>query len=142
MSETGLENFDRTLQKTHLWLKDVGERVGPDRRRQYQALRAVLFALRDRLTTEEAFHLSSHLPLLVRGIYWESYRPAGKPERYRSREDFLQKVSNGLDPAAEIASEDAARAVFAAVANHVPAGELEHVTAMVPEDVRTLFPQR
>lgn len=141
MSETGLENFDRTLQKTHLWLKDVGETIGPDRQRQYHALRSVMFALRDRLTIEEAFHLSSHLPTLVRGIYWESYRPAGKPEKYRSREEFLDKVSQHLKQVPPINPEDASRAVFAAIARHVSAGEVEEVKQMVPEGVRTLFPQ-
>ena len=143
MSAAGLENFDRTLQKTHLWLKDIGEAegIGPDRQRQYHALRSVLFALRDRLTIEEAFHLSSHLPILVRGVYWESYRPAGKPEKYRSRDEFLERVQQHLQLTPPINPEDAARAVFAAIAAHVSAGEVEEVRQMVPEEVRTLFPQ-
>lgn len=142
MTETGLENFDRTLQKTHLWLKDIGETIGPDRQRQFHALRSVLFALRDRLTIEEAFHLSSHLPTLVRGIYWEAYRPTNKPERYRSRDEFLEKIMVGLDQSPPINPEEAARAVFAAIAQHVSAGEVEQVKKMVPEEVRTLFPQQ
>ena len=81
MTETGLENFDRTLQKTHLWLKDVGEAVGPDKQRQYHALRAVLWALRDRLTVDQAFHLSSPMPLLVRA---SSGRITSRPESPRT----------------------------------------------------------
>lgn len=141
MSETGLENFDRTLQKTHLWLKDIGETLGPDKQRQYHAMRGVMFALRDRLTIEEAFHVSSHLPTLVRGVYWESYRPAGKPEKYRSRDEFLEKVSSHLDQSRPINAEEATRAVFGAIERHVTPGELEQVKHMLPEEVRTLFPQ-
>ena len=69
MSATGLEVFDKTIQTTHVWLNEIGETIGPDKQRCYHALRAVLFALRDRLTTEEAFHLSAQLPMLVRGIF-------------------------------------------------------------------------
>lgn len=141
MSETGLENFDRTLQKTHLWLNEIGETLGPDRQRHYHAMRAVMFALRDRLPIEEAFHLSSNLPTLVRGVFWESYRPAGKPEKYRSREEFLNKIAEHLDQTPPIDPEDAARAVFGAIQRHVSAGEVEEVKHLVPEEVRTFFPQ-
>ncbi|MBS1303309.1 DUF2267 domain-containing protein [Loktanella sp. SALINAS62] len=142
MSETGLKNFDHTLQKTNAWLNAVGELTGVDRQHQFHALRAVLWALRDRLTTEEAFHLSAHMPLLVRGIYWEDYRPAGKPDTYKTRDDFLQKVTDALAIAAPMNPEDATRAVLTVIAAQLPEGELEHVTHMLPSDVQTLFPDR
>ena len=141
MSETGLPVFDETLQLTHTWLNEISETIGPDVQQQYHALRSVLFALRDRLTVEEAFHLSAQLPMLVRGFYWESYRPVHKPERFRSRQEFLEKVSETLDPATPVNPEEAARAVFAVLTKNVPEGELEHVRHMLPEEVRTLFPQ-
>ncbi len=61
MSTTGLDVFDKTLQTTNIWLDEIGEcdGIGPDRQRCYHALRAVLFALRDRLTVEEAAHLAA-----------------------------------------------------------------------------------
>ncbi|CUH40808.1 hypothetical protein JSE7799_03545 [Jannaschia seosinensis] len=142
MSETGLENFDRTLHKTNDWLNDIGDAIGPDKQRQFHALRSVLWALRDRLMIEEAFHLASHLPTLVRGIFWEDYRPAGKPDVFRSREEFLQRVSGALEGAPPMDPEEAARAVFAAMDRHVSGGEMEQVIHLVPEEVRELFPQR
>ena len=93
MSDTGLDVFGETLHSTHAWLGDVGEALGGDEQHRYRALRAVLFASRDRLGIEEAFHLSSHLPMLVRGIYWEGYRPTDKPDVTRSLDEFLGKVS-------------------------------------------------
>lgn len=96
MSDLGLNAFDKTIQLTHVWLKDVGETIGPDKQRQYHALRAVLFALRDRIPVEEAFHLSAQMPMLVRGIFWESYNPAHKPETYRSKDEFLEAIEGGL----------------------------------------------
>jgi uncharacterized protein (DUF2267 family) len=140
MSATGLEVFDRTLQTTNIWLNEVAEQIGPDKQRAYHGMRAVLFALRDRLTIEEAFHLSAELPLLVRGIFWEGYRPVHKPERYRSREEFMEKVMEGIGQAAPMNPEDTARAVFAVLDRHVPQGEIDDVKHMLPKDVRSLFP--
>ncbi len=81
MSSTGLEVFDKTIQTTNSWLNEIGEDLGPDRQRCYNALRAVLFALRDRLTVEEAADLSAQLPMLIRGIFYEGYRPSIMPQR-------------------------------------------------------------
>jgi uncharacterized protein (DUF2267 family) len=140
MSATGLEVFDKTLQTTHVWLNEIGETIGPDTQRCYHALRAVLFALRDRLTTEEAFHLSAQLPMLVRGIFWDAYRPVGKPERIRSREEFLQKVAEGIGDIGPMNPQDCARAVFRVLERHIPQGEMAEVKEMLPEPVRSLFP--
>lgn len=143
MTQTGLDTFDRTLHQTHLWLNDVGksDAVGPDTQRQYHALRAVLWALRDRLTVEEAFDLSSNLPLLIRGIYWENYRPSGKPEAYRTRAEFLKRVEASLEGAIFMSPEGAARAVLGMIAKRVPEGQVQDMIRMLPDEVRTLFPQ-
>lgn len=140
MSASGLEVFDKTLQTTHIWLNEIGEVVGPDKQRAYHALRAVLFAVRDRLTVDEAFHLSAELPMLVRGIFWEGYRPVHKPERFRSKAEFLEKVSAGLGQISPMNSEDCASAVFRVLERHVPKGEMDDVKQMLLEDVRRIFP--
>ena len=44
---TGLDTFDKTVQESNLWLKDIMERVNTlDRHHAYSTLRAVLHALR------------------------------------------------------------------------------------------------
>lgn len=140
MSATGLEAFDKTLQTTNIWLKEIGEQIGPDRQRCYQALRAVLFSLRDRLNPNEAAHLAAQLPMLVRGIYYEGYRPAGKPDRIRSRDEFLHKIDEHLENVRPLGADDAARAVFKVLDHYLDPGEIEEVKHALPEEIRTLFP--
>jgi uncharacterized protein (DUF2267 family) len=140
MSATGLEVFDRTIHTTNLWLKEIAEEIGPDRRRAYHALGAVLHALRDRLTLEQAAQLAAQLPLLVRGIYYDQWRPAEQPKRVRHLDDFLALVAQGEGEIKPIGPEDAARAVFKVLDRHISRGEIEQVKAELPAEIRSLWP--
>ena len=52
---TGLDTFDKTVQESNLWLKDIMDRLNTeDRHHAYSTLRAVLHALRDRIGAESA----------------------------------------------------------------------------------------
>ncbi len=143
MSVTGLEVFDETVQKTNVWLKEIMEETGVSRRRAYELLRAVLQVLRDRLTVDEAAHLSAQLPMLVRGIFFEGWHPAGTPHKWRSLEEFLDEVRRRLGSAdvSDIDLEQAARSVFSVLGRHVSAGEVADVRQSLPEPVRRLWPE-
>ena len=140
MSATGLDVFDRTIHTTNLWLKEIAEDIGPDRRRAYHALSAVLRALRDRLTLEEAAQLAAQLPLLVRGIYYDQWRPVEQPKRVRHLDDFLALIAQGEGEIKPIDPEDAARAVFKVLDRHISRGEIEQVKAELPAEIRSLWP--
>jgi uncharacterized protein (DUF2267 family) len=142
MSTTGLRAFDQTLQQSNIWLKELMELMGwEDRQRAYLALRLTLHALRDRLHVEAAAHLGAQLPLLLRGVYYDGWHPAGKPLKERSLEAFLAPVRKGLgrDPAVD--AEAVARAVFRVLDRHVTAGEIANVKHVLPKAVRDLWPE-
>lgn len=131
--------FEQTLQTTHAWLSDVMHELGvDDRHKACDRIRASLHALRDRLTVEEAAHLGAQLPLLLRGVDYEGWKPAGKPVKDRSQEEFLQREEEDLaDPT--IPPELAARAVLAVLSKHVSEGEVEDVRRTLPTHIRELW---
>ncbi len=142
MAELGLKVFDRTIHDTNAWLKEISEEMGhPDRQMAYHALRGVLFTLRDRLTVDEAADFASQLPLLIRGVFYEGYKPAGKPEKYRDRDEWLKRVTGELQKTGGENPEKATRAVFAVLNRHLTGGELEDVRRMLPSDVRVFWPE-
>jgi uncharacterized protein (DUF2267 family) len=140
MSSTGLEVFDRTLQTTHIWLDEIIEELATDRHTAWHVLGAVIRSLRDRLPLELSAHLSAELPLLVRGIYFEGWRPGKEKLKLRSLAEFLEKVSDGLANTKPIGSVDAARSVFAVLERHLDHGQAEKIRHALPEDIRGLWP--
>jgi uncharacterized protein (DUF2267 family) len=142
MSVNGLEVFDRTLQITHIWLDEIIEELHTDRHTAWRVLGAVLRALRDRLPPGLSAHLSAELPLLVRGAYFEQWRPGEETLKQRTLAEFLERVSAGLAQGKPIGSLDATRTVFAVLNHHVDPGQIEKVRQALPTDVRDLWPKR
>jgi uncharacterized protein (DUF2267 family) len=123
-----------------MWLKEIAQELSMDRQGAYQVLRAVLHCLRDRLTINEAADLGDQLPMLIRGIYYEAWHPAGKPHKIRSRDEFLTGITTRIAMKQSIDAENAARAVFRTLDNRVSPGEIRDVIQVLPEEIRTLWP--
>lgn len=136
----GTHIFDKSLQEANVWVKEIGAEFGGDTQRAYHALRATLHALRDRITLNEAADLGAQLPVLVKGIYYDEWRPSDQPKRYRSRDEFLEEVNKGLQMIQPTNAETAAKAVFRCLDHHVAPGEVADVKAMLPEPVRDMWP--
>jgi hypothetical protein len=85
MSMTGFEGLEHTLQLTHIWINDLDERLEWNNKpRAYRLLKTVLHSLRDWLQLNEAVDLGAQLPTLLRGAYYEQWRPSTTPVRIRS----------------------------------------------------------
>jgi len=140
MSVTGLEVFDSTLQKTSIWLNDVmGEMGWKDRHRAYSTIRGVLHALRDRLIPDEAVNLGAQLPMLIRGFYYEGWHPAGKPFRYRHKQDFFDRVAREVRGLEGEELEKAVTAVFTVLSREIDGGATEKVRQELPAEIRDLW---
>jgi uncharacterized protein (DUF2267 family) len=140
MSALGLKVIDETVQLTHVWLNELLDLTGwTNKQRAYRLLRVTLHALRDRLPFIEAVHLGAEMPLLIRGMYFEGWHPAGKPEKFRSREEFLARVQSAfeLDPLEN--PEEAVSAVLALLTNRISRGEMADVRHAMPRSIADLF---
>ncbi|MFE1880150.1 DUF2267 domain-containing protein [Streptomyces diastatochromogenes] len=142
MVDTGFSSFDTMVDKANRLLKDVEEAFEwpKDRRKQsYAALRAVLHPLRDRLPVETAVQFGAQQPTLVRGVYYDGWKPAETPVKM-SNEEFFARVRSEFPYAVEGDSEKLVRTVLKSLERHVSAGEWQHLKSRVPNSFATLLP--
>jgi len=141
MSAVGLESIDHTVQLTHAWINDLDARLRwENKHRSYRLLRTVLQTLRDWLPTNEAASFGAQLPELLRGVYYEHWRPAVTPVKQRHRADFLARINNSFKTDPLLFTEDAITAVFELLSDKIAVGEAEKVRHALPADVRSLWP--
>ncbi len=128
------------VQTVQEWLKELkakGELA--DEEAAYRVLGAVLHRLRDRLTVNEAANLGAQLPLVVRGLYYEGWRPSSVPSKVRSKDKFLDELSAAILPIT-YPVEWAVTAVFSLLARHCDPGEIADVIDQLPGDLKGLWP--
>ena len=141
MSATGLDVLDKSIQTTNIWLKEIMEDLGDDRQKAWHVLGAVLHALRDRLPADLSAHLAAELPLVIRGLYYDQYKPSEQPDVTRSLDAFLERVQDGLKTIRPVDSRDAARSVFRVIAHRVDLGQSAKVRDALPKEIQALWPE-
>ena len=140
MSNTTIGSFESTIHKTNVWLKDVMEELDWDsHERAYHALRAVLHALRDRLSTEEVADLAAQLPMLVRGFYYAGWSPGRQKTWDRHKAQFLAHIDEAFGDNLAVNAEQVARAVFRVISKHVSGGEIADIKHTLPPEIRELW---
>lgn len=140
MSEAEPGIIQQSVEKTHIWLAELAEQLGgEDRQYAYRVLRAVLHALRDRLTVDVAAKLAAQLPTLIRGIYYEDWDPSRTPVPIHDLQGFLDRVAREGYLAGETEASLAVAAVSRVLRAHVSPGEIEGVLAVLPESFRSLI---
>ena len=139
MSANSLDIFDRTMQTTSIWLKEISAAIGPDRQLAWKVLSTVLHKLRDRLPFEVSVHLGSQLPLLVRGVYYDQYRPSAAPDKTRHADEFIKEVGKWLSDVRPVDPKLAVITVFGVLDRHIDAGQVAKVKGTLPHEIRALW---
>lgn len=143
MANTPHTPLDTTIEKTNLVLKDIEEVYGwpKERRNQsYAALRAVLHALRDRLTIDESAQFAAQLPMLIRGLYFEGWDPSDVPQK-PNREEFLQRIRRDFRFVdVHGGMELLVQTVLGALRRYLTDGEWEDIRTNMPKDLATVLP--
>jgi uncharacterized protein (DUF2267 family) len=129
-------------ETTAHWLADIREELGwASERGAYLVLRSTLHALRDQLPVGDAARLGEALPVLIRGVFYEGWKPSSVPRGYIDREGFLTRIGLGcrVEPGPD--PELAARAVFSVLARRLGAGEIRALKAGLPVELRQFWPK-
>jgi len=130
----------RSAEAAHHWYQDLAEELGSeDLHYAARALRAVLHALRDRLTVEEGAQLAAQLPTLIRGIYYEQWKPGAVKHLTHDIDAFLAHVAREGRMAGETEASHAVAAVARVLRRRISEGELDDVLAILPAKIRQLF---
>jgi len=101
-----------------------------------QAAAAVLRALRDRLTVEEAAHASAQLPRELKRLWAGGHRPSRRPLKLKRRE-FLERVRVDAGLRSLSQAERVTDAVFAGLKDQLSEGEAGDIVAQLPRDLKT-----
>lgn len=138
---TGLDAFDRAVQRANEWLKDLASELGKDDDRgyAYRVLRTYLHVLRDRLTPEQAVDFASQLPMLLRGVFYEGWKPAKAPETYRDAETFLTRLADGAQLAGPTEASLAAESTTRMLRRRMSPEQVDEVLHAAPESIRRVL---
>ena len=143
MSAFGLEALDHTVQLTHIWINDLDERLGWNNKpRSYRLMKSVFHALRDWLPVNESADFAAQLPGLLRGAYYEQWRPAMTPVKKRGKAEFLARVEQAFKADPLEHPSQVVIAVFELLSEKITTGEIEDERHALPEELRNLWPER
>jgi uncharacterized protein (DUF2267 family) len=99
---------------------------------------AVLHALRDRLTTEEADQVFAQLPRDLQEVWGEGEEAERQPVKM-DRHEFCERVVREAGLPSQREARWMILAVFAALKEQVSPGEAEDVMAQLPKDLKELW---
>ena len=130
--------FAKAEMTANHWLAVVRDELDlEDTMTAYRMLRAWLYTVRDRMPIEAAAHFAAQLPELLRGVFFEGWKPSRVPELY-DVPVFIERfaaeagIHRGQVPRA-------ANAVTTALEELCSPGQLEHVLALMPRGLRDLL---
>lgn len=137
---TKITSLDSSIHSTVEWLRDIQEELGwDDEDRTYAATKAALHGIRDRLPVSEAVQFSAHLPMVLKGVYFQSYQPEETPKKIRNRDEFLNYIKDNFDQG-PLDPETILMALLKVYKQKTKStGELKDIEAILPEDLQGLF---
>ena len=88
---------------------------------------------------QEAVHFGAQLPMLIRGLYYEGWKPSETPIKM-SRQQFLEAVEEKIVTDRFLDPVRMTHDVFALLQNYISPGEVDNVKQILPKELQTLLP--
>lgn len=141
MSNQGLEVIDHTVQLTHEWINELAERLDwSNHRNVFHLLRLTLTGLRDLLGHDEAAQLSAQMPILIRGVFYEGWRPSDTPLKDKHKSSFVERIDAKMRDYPEYRGEQDIHTVFKLFNTRISEGELTDIRSALPASIRDFWP--
>lgn len=139
-------NFDQYAHTGKEFLKKVAFELGDedDTSRASRLLRATLRALRDQSSPEESLQMISQLPMFIKALYVDGWRPGGAKNHARHLVGFVTRVEENGGFAGDSSlslTEQLAdiQSVIRVMKEYVSEGEAADFVHSLPEELRVLF---
>lgn len=136
--------LEEPVIKTRTWFKEIEEMLNLQSEEDAKAmLLAVLHTLRDHMMIHEAVHLGAQLPVLIRGYYYEGWKPREKPERVKDLAQFMEDVALKIGTARLSKGPDAGKIteeLFKYLGKKITPGEINDIKAGLIKEIADLLP--
>lgn len=141
MTHTSVIGFTHAAEQAQQWVNELAKDLDWSEQSAYRFMKSVLHTLRDWLSPEEMADLSAQLPTLVRGIYFEGWKPSDAPVSERKKRDFVISVRNSFGYEPDVDIDTAIKAVFKLLDRHISHGEIVQVRNSMKKSLRHLWPE-
>lgn len=135
-----LNQFERSVRETELWLRDIETLFPGSRQHAYPALRATLCVLRDWLPVEVSRRFAGGLPEVLGAIFLAG-RSTFEPRDPNSDQEFAQRISEQLGPEFAVDAATVGNAVLEVVRSRIGLTEFRKILAYLPKVVRQVWLQ-
>jgi uncharacterized protein (DUF2267 family) len=141
-----MANIQKYLEEATMFFNSLATELGnPENTDQaYRLTSAFFHTLRERITVVESFHFISQLPLILKGIYVDGWKPS-EYNKSETVEEFLYDVRQhslktaSIDFGSDQEARDNIEAVIRILRHYISDGEIEHVKAQLPPAIAELF---
>ena len=134
-------NFDKYAVKGNEFVKLVADELNVPMEKAGRVIRAVLHALRNRVSHEESFQLMAQLPMCIKGVYVDGWKFDKVYNRITHLNDFFDEARKedgdiaGYDFGNNKKAEIAIASVFKALKYFISDGEMNDVIGVLPAEI-------
>jgi uncharacterized protein (DUF2267 family) len=135
-------SIQKAIDSSHEWVKVLmQDYTFHNENKAFVILRATLKALRDRLPIENAVHLGSVLPVLIRGFYYDAWSPKGNSPYEKVEYDFIELVAYHLNGHDDIKLDEAVPITLKLIFDMMDKDSAQALRLHLPLSIKSLFPQ-
>ncbi len=135
-------DFEKYAAKGNEMVNMLAEDLKVPRDKAGRILRAVLHAMRNRLSLDESLQVVAQLPMALKGIYIDQWDPWHSFHRIHHIDEFINeirkydKTAAGYDFGNDESAKLAIQAVFRTLNQYLSAGEFRDVIAVLPRELK------